>query len=67
MNGGSVLVQTIWIQDCTLTYTHTELRGAAQVYVKAETGTFVFILKAVQIWTMQPDLYCSDTCLMSNQ
>lgn len=35
------------------------MRGAAQVYVKAETGMFVFVLKAVQIWTTQPDLYCS--------
>lgn len=61
------LYRPFGFKTALLTYTHTELRGAAQVYVKAETGTFVFILKAVQIWTMQPDLYCSDTCLMSNQ
>lgn len=67
MNGGTVLVQTMWIQDSPLIYTHTELRGAAQVYVKAETGMFVFVLKAVKSWTMQPVLYCSDACFMSNQ
>lgn len=65
MNGGTVLVQATWVQDCPLIYTHSELRGAAQVYVEAETGMFVFVLKAVQ--TMQPDLYCSDACFMSNQ
>jgi len=60
-------VLTMWIQDCPPIYTHAELRGDAQVYVKAETGTFVFVLKTAQIWTAQPDLYCSDACLMSNQ
>lgn len=37
MNGGTVLAQTMWIQDCPLIYTYAVLRGAAQVYVKAET------------------------------
>lgn len=60
-------MQTMWIQDCPLIYRHTELRGTAQVYVKAETDSFVFVLKAVQTWTVQPGLYCSDTCFMSSQ
>lgn len=67
MNGGTVLVQAMWIQNCPLIYTHVALRGAAQVYVKAETGTFLFVLKAVQIWTVQPNLDCSATFFMSNQ